>query len=87
MDYLKRFFLVLGVALLVGLLVGSVMMAILGPGIFPDRSYGEALWVGVKGGLIFGGMWGLGLAIVGCFMLGHAKGSRLAEEDHSGGGK
>lgn len=74
MDYLKRFFAVLGVSILIGMGCGLLMTAILGPGLFPDRSYLDGLRVGLKGGLIFGGMWGMGLAIVACFMLGHAKG-------------
>jgi len=74
MAYLGRFFGVLGFSMGFGLICGLVMTAILGPGLFPDQTYAETLRVGIKGGLIFGGMWGLGLAIVGCFMLGHQRG-------------
>lgn len=85
MAYLGRFLGILGISIGFGLICGLVMTAILGPGLFPDQSYVATLRVGIKGGLIFGAMWGLGLAIVGCFMLGHQRGeARRGTESEAG---
>ncbi|MGF1530399.1 MAG: hypothetical protein ACFCU4_03460 [Puniceicoccaceae bacterium] len=73
MRYLIRFILVFGACLLVGLMLGLAVIGLTGDVFFPNASSEGRLKIAIKGGLIFGGIWGLGIAIVSCFMLGHSR--------------
>lgn len=76
MAYLKRFFFVLSAIVGGGMLLGMGVCLTVGWWLFPGRQPGDLAVLGLRGGAIFGGIWGLGIAIVSCVSLAASR--RLA---------